>query len=345
MGGPAREAGRRYEGLQQLRLVAAAGILVFHSAHFVGLAAGAPDPFVDFWSQSLFSLGVHLFFGISGFVLMHALTRSTVPRFLAHRLLRIYPPFLLAVAFALGLPWLLFGQRTGVPWKTLTLLPLGPMSLPLLVQWSLTYEIFYYVVAAVLSLLPRRSFRLAAYLAWAGGILVATFIGVKSSFFPTFLTIPWSMFNLCFIGGVLAYEFRDAWGRRPLVLVLVTLIGIAGNYPIDTSIRQYLFLPVATTGLVALAALGSPGAKTSWWRGLLARGGDWSYGLYLLHVAVVTITLRLGAAALAVTHPRLTFLAVALLALILGSAFGAAELALYRRALRTLFPARSMPGA
>jgi peptidoglycan/LPS O-acetylase OafA/YrhL len=330
---------QRFEGLQELRLLAAAAVLAFHSGHFVALHVPAEDAFVRFWTSPIFSLGVNLFFGISGFVLMHALARCPVPRFLALRFLRIYPPFLAAVGLVFLAQWWFLGTFTPVPWASLTLLPLGSMNYPLLVQWSLVYEVFYYVVAAAAALVPRRSIVRWTMWLWAAAIVAGALLGLKSVFFPTFASIGLSLFNLCFIGGVLAYEYRAAWARRRWILLVAAIVGIAGIHPIDASVRQYLLMPFATTGLVSLMASGTERSPRSKWRALLSLGGDWSYGLYLLHVPIITLLLDLGLDARAESHPRAIFLVVAATALVFGSAYGWIELAIYRRARRVVLSA------
>jgi peptidoglycan/LPS O-acetylase OafA/YrhL len=322
---------RRFDGLQQLRLIAAAMVAVFHSAHYVVTQTGTTDPHVTFWTHPFFSQGVYLFFGISGFVLQHALTRYPVPQFLSLRLLRIYPPFLFCVALYYVARTLLLGAAPPMSWRALTLLPFGRVPYPLGIEWSLVYEIFFYVVVALLALPRRRIFARTAFGLWAALTVVASIEGTNTHFFPTFANIGLSLFNLCFIGGALAYEFRDALGRRPILLAGVALAGLVGMFPIDMSGRQFLMLPLATTGIVALAARdGGQGRPVAWWRAQLVRGGDWSYGLYLLHIPIITILLGLAAAP-AARHPRAAFFGVALMALTLGLAYGALEMAAYRR--------------
>jgi exopolysaccharide production protein ExoZ len=326
------DAGRRFEGLQELRLLAAVAVLAFHTGHFVGLNDPAATPLVRFWEKSIFSMGVNLFFGISGFVLMHALTRTPVPQFLVLRFLRIYPPFLAAVALTyLTHRWFL-GEIIPVSPASLTLLPLGPMQYPLLVQWSLVYEIFYYVVVAVGALLPRPAFRWALWL-WSAALIAGAVLGLKTSVFPTFLSIWYSLFNLCFIGGILAYEHRELLARRWWAVAAAGLAAIVGAHPLDNSLRHLVLMPVATTALVSLMARDAA-APRSRWRRFLARGGDWSYGLYLVHVPVITLLLGLGLGALTAARPGAVFLLVGATTLVTGLLYGGIELAVYRRARR-----------
>jgi peptidoglycan/LPS O-acetylase OafA/YrhL len=60
--------------------------------------------------------------------------------------------------------------------------------------------------------------------------------------------------------------------------------------------------------------------------------GDWSYGLYLVHLSVISGLLALGMAA--ALPPIVSFVLLVLVALFVGSAFGAIELTLYRWWLR-----------
>lgn len=102
--------------------------------------------------------GVSIFFLISGFVIPFSLARLAPGQFLVARLLRIYPTYIAASMIMLGLVYLssrYWGQEFQMPigrlMANLTLLQ-GNFGSPTidLVNWTLSIEIKFYIVAALL---------------------------------------------------------------------------------------------------------------------------------------------------------------------------------------------------
>jgi len=132
-------------------------------SQLIGLSAG-PASAVAAAFHSYGNLGVELFFVLSGYLIYGALIRKAPPfgSFMARRIQRIYPAFLVVFAFALALtvlarvpgkipldPW----QATAYLAANLALLPgLIPMVRIVDVAWSLSYEMFFYIVTAALVL-------------------------------------------------------------------------------------------------------------------------------------------------------------------------------------------------
>ncbi|WP_459208216.1 acyltransferase family protein [Pseudomonas sp. MLB6B] len=102
--------------------------------------------------------GVSIFFLISGFVIPFSLNRMTPRPFLVARLLRIYPTYIVASFIMLGLVYLssrYWGQTFAMPLDRLLanlLLVQGNASYPSidLVNWTLSIEIKFYLIAALL---------------------------------------------------------------------------------------------------------------------------------------------------------------------------------------------------
>lgn len=103
-------------------------------------------------------LGVSVFFLISGFVIPFSLARNSPLRFLASRAFRIYPTYFAGTALLLLSTWLssrYWGKEFSVdPFRLLTNLGLvygnlGQTSIDL-VNWSLSIEIKFYIIAALL---------------------------------------------------------------------------------------------------------------------------------------------------------------------------------------------------
>ncbi|WP_176256844.1 acyltransferase family protein [Derxia lacustris] len=114
-----------------------------------------------FWLAHGMRYGVELFFMISGYVIVQSLRRhATVRAFLVDRVLRIFPLWLpLAVVMLFG-QWLYAQYGGGPPAKALGSLPvlLGSLAImapvfPLVTihpaQWSLSYELCFYLFASL----------------------------------------------------------------------------------------------------------------------------------------------------------------------------------------------------
>jgi peptidoglycan/LPS O-acetylase OafA/YrhL len=163
---------RNIPSLDGLRAVS---VLMVISAHMNAPLARLL-PFLPFWIYLDWgSLGVQVFFVISGFLITHLLLKEwnasgtiNLKRFYFRRALRIFPPFYLylAVALALTLAGLFPGSvRAFVVAATYTWNYLGQGSDLLAHTWSLSLEEQFYLLwpAALLFLGRRRSAKLAIW--------------------------------------------------------------------------------------------------------------------------------------------------------------------------------------
>src|SRR5438046_915013 len=137
----------RYDRIQVLRFFAAMGVVLYHTSFYLYTPRPDGSPFVRFFDHH-FGWGVELFFVISGFVIAHTAERMSVGEFARRRFMRIYPAFWLAVAIVLCVKWIIWGGSPGMNdlGRALTLLPMGQVTYQLAVEWTLVYEIFFYVV-------------------------------------------------------------------------------------------------------------------------------------------------------------------------------------------------------
>ncbi|WP_092409923.1 acyltransferase [Pseudomonas sp. NFACC02] len=125
--------------------------------------------------------GVSIFFLISGFVIPFSLARLAPGQFLIARLLRIYPTYIAASLLMLATVWLssrYWGQAFSMPLgrllANLVLLQgnLGSASIDL-VNWTLSIEIKFYIVAALLYRSIRSGNAYPIFL-FAAGVLAGT---------------------------------------------------------------------------------------------------------------------------------------------------------------------------
>jgi exopolysaccharide production protein ExoZ len=153
-------------GIQAARYVAAMAVVVDHYLINLCKMGTLPQDWLPF-AYRLGTLGVCVFFAISGFVMVSskrtAFQQSGAPLdFLVRRVLRIWPMYALATA-------LVFAMKGGADdaygsanfLKSLAFIPYAGadgLYRPVLGQgWTLDYEMFFYGVFAACLVFPRRS--------------------------------------------------------------------------------------------------------------------------------------------------------------------------------------------
>ncbi|WP_433757660.1 acyltransferase family protein [Nocardia sp. CA-135398] len=326
---PTTDAPTRTRGfvpaLEGMRGMAALGVLLTHVAFQTG-AANAPV-LGRIWER--FDMAVAVFFALSGFLLWrpHAQvarglgTAPTVGYYLRHRAARILPAYwAVVVAVLILVPSAAdtAGLRVWVSNLALTQV-FVPLTLTdgLTQMWSLSVEVAFYVVLPLLAFAAVRlrgdaaRWRIPAILALAVLSLGWNFIPVPTpdaihadNWLPGYL--PW------FAGGMLLAELVD---NRDL---LSPRLRVLANQPVMWSIAVVAFLVSATDlggpagltraepwqyaakmgfgaiigfALLAPLVLRPPGARPHRWleSGVAAMIGRWSYGIFLWHLAVLSV--------------------------------------------------------
>lgn len=307
------------QSVQMLRAVAATMVLLYHlvtTAAYGWLpVAGVSDA-----ARSNFSLaelvraigfgGVDLFFVISGVVMVYSSwdhlgePREARP-FLKRRVARIYPLYWVCTAAVLALAWLQpeLASRNKLAWpavvKSLLLWPQAEYPI-VAVGWTLTFEMYFYLVFAALIVLPRRLF-LGAIACWA----VATLPLFWHFDRPEFKQTADGHLSLPLFASPLALEFiagcAIGWlaRRSPMpagmftltagVVMLVVLGGYVGtHFPQEACHglwRVAIFGTASTLIAHGCIAMERDGSLTipNW----LKQCGDASYSLYLTHMYVL----------------------------------------------------------
>jgi exopolysaccharide production protein ExoZ len=226
----------RWLPMEGLRGFAVALVFLVHYASFLGDRINAQ------WLDALHELGnvgVDLFFVLSGFLIYKACIQRPINlrHYAYRRIERIYPTFLAALAIYLLLMFALpsqsklpdgIGAQIEYILANVLLLPgMLPIEPIMTVAWSLSYEVFYYLLAplAVIALRMRLwtpQQRLAFFLAIYAAMIALALIGFEGRF-------RLSMF----LGGMILYEFvtlRPADSRRasaPSDMATFLLVGAA----------------------------------------------------------------------------------------------------------------------
>ena len=271
--------------LQVLRGFAALAVALFHAQEFVSTRRGPTG--LGLFDPRFGLMGVAIFFAISGYLMARLVRASDPATFLAHRVLRILPPFLvLAIGFRLASPVL--GINIPFHALALTLAPVGQAVYPLGGEWTLVCETTFYVVMFLIGVAALTHRIEALALAWLAVIgaawLMRPPISADPAFQPVYavlLTSPCA----AFAGGLLLPSLLKR-GLFPAALGLVAVPLAIASGVFATDANRWIG-GLAAVILVGCAIQAHQMPVRSWPARVLVRFGDWSYVLYLIHVPII----------------------------------------------------------
>jgi exopolysaccharide production protein ExoZ len=305
--------GERLDALQALRAIAAGMVVFAHALGAWGHREGVRPP--DRSLEVVGSLGVKVFFVISGFIITMSVSRMPVAGgfaatrlFLRRRVIRVVPLYWLATGAAIvqtsvhgAAPSLAETARSVafIPYKS------DPVLIP---GWTLNYEMFFYVGVAVVLLLSVRS-RYVALLAAFGALMLLRQAGVLA---PGRLDVVYQWADpllVFFLAGVTLALARDrVRARLPFTLslpgVLLVVLAVVAGYAVAARAglhhaeSVWMVLPIATVCVAVCVLPHIPARTHRRLRTGLVRAGDGSYSTYLTH----TLVLGAGGHLLATVH-------------------------------------------
>jgi peptidoglycan/LPS O-acetylase OafA/YrhL len=238
------------------------------------------------------------FFSISGFI-MSFLIDTGYRNFLPRRLLRAYPTYLCGVIISIIVGYVMWGKLPGRGiFAASSLLPMGPVDLPLRVEWTLIYEIVYYILIAPFATARLRRYFPAFLVLWGLAVLTAYLaFGLREGYvFTTWRTVLFSSYNLYFITGALVYYVQKRTGTvHPaaavgiLVACSVFTVAWGWNRPLGvikslTEIVPWSLCTAAT--LFAVVKLEDRMRHPFFIA--LANFGDYAYAYYLIHAVILS---------------------------------------------------------
>lgn len=235
-------------------------------------------------------LGVPVFFVVSGYCIGLTWSRSPgIADFSRRRFRRIYPAYLASVVLVLliAVAWkvvtgindvTILPQSPGHVTATLLLLTEPATMLPTVnwVYWSLTNEVFYYLVLGLLLLAPAGQARGGCLLATHASLLLVELTGRNFRGSALFFVDHWDVFALGICAFLLVQRRPEAKGFVALSGVHLALQAWQGRSGL------YQIVGLATVILVILPqAHRFPAACRPF-----AAVGRISYSLYLVHVPI-----------------------------------------------------------
>lgn len=334
---------QQLKSVQALRAIAAIAVMMAHLQGLESQLSKSAPLLSPIWISGV--SGVDLFFVISGFIMVWVAgdsprgTQSSL-KFMFSRVLRIYPLWWLFAAVAAAY----FFVSTGQPWdvdhtsdsegpmhllKSFLLLPQG--SPPVLVLgWTLIHEMYFYLMFALILLLPV-GFRKPVFALWALLIITSTALQWTGFFAHSLLSLALFPLTLEFLMGsavawlILSGFTRFAGPALMLGLVLLAFAVVSVDftvaYPLQPTYRMLAYGPAYTLIVYGLVSLERRGTLAGLMPNSLVTVGDWSYSLYLSHILVITALARLYFARFDIAGPfdNLAFVVLASLSAIMVS--------------------------
>ena len=306
-----------------LRGLCAISVLLFHSGFYFENSTGNNTFKILF--GNLFGFGaVAVFFAISGYLMRDLLHRIDAFSFIIHRVVRIYPAY-----YAAGLlAWLAFTYyQAALPISPFaaTLAPVGVVPYPLGVEWSLVYEMSFYIALTLLSAAGAAKLIESTAAGWLVVLVALVLLGLAPvPILPDLSQVFLSPVCIPFAAGMLIRPLMDAGVRPKYLLGLVAIVPLISNYPVALVVAG-----IASAVLVG-CAIELDRSVFRLPRGLarlLDLFGTCSYGIYLCHVPVLRLFYTIVST---MTPTGLVWAAGVLLALGIGIGIGLLDHNLYR---------------
>jgi peptidoglycan/LPS O-acetylase OafA/YrhL len=293
---PGAERNRRDGWIDMFRGFAAVSVVLFHFS--VLPFTGTPGPITSAWRRfwGYGYLGVAVFFALSGYCIARTWLRA--PGWLdfsIRRIRRIYP----AYWSSLGLLILVAGSRklaTGIndvavlprtapaiiATLALATAPLSEVKTVNWVYWTLTCEVIFYVILALVLAFPRA--RVRVLVVAHVGLCAAASSGMISPVGPFFFVDYWPMFGAGAALAIAGDHRSSAW----VMLGACAAYAIAGHH--ESPQTAYAITAFITTALIWFTRRANFPHFLSPFRSL----GLFSYSLYLVHVPIgVYLLMRL----------------------------------------------------
>lgn len=313
------------KNIQALRLLAAALVFLQYAYFFASQTVG--DNAIEFRKFNLGGLGVYIFFIISGFVIALQ-TEKKSEAFAGHRLARIYPAYFIALVVSTAIFYLFSDFRPSFSdVASLLLLPTGTLNSSFQIPyWTLIYEMYFYTLILLLMALTRARPSLinAALLLWLVSIITASHNGIKVNLpSPDYLSIFLSPLNIYFITGFFLARFSLSGNQTAARLAFL----VVGFELVFYAELRYI-LSICVFGAMVLIFI----TQLKPLPAVLNRLGDYSYGIYLLHLPIIyCLYLALKSAGASFTT---SLLVMTVVALPIAIGFGKFEYWLYQKKIR-----------
>ena len=326
---PGSSTKKKLEIIQACRGIAALLVVLFHVTEF------SQQKLNQNFLSGLFTFGgsgVDFFFVLSGFIIFFAHRadigqKQKLNTFIVKRVIRVYPLYWIITLVLLPIYFLVPTFGTGherdpsVILKSLLLYPQANFPI-LIVGWTLSYEIFFYLLFGLAIWFTPKVSRFIL-LSWLGGTLAFFWFSLSdralSTQPPLLLNFIFNSHNLEFSLGCLAayLVLEERIKRGKLWLIVGTLLFVASGLGDNSKLIEipdviaYGFPSMLIVLGAASVDLNQSIRVPAWLNEL----GDASYSIYLVHYPCLAATFKI-AIALNIVGLLGNFLSMSLLAAI-----------------------------
>ena len=294
--------------IQFLRAVACLLVVAHHTirAYTANSDAGWTKPWLvdDKNLYDVMAIGVDVFFVISGFIMVRVSQayidkRKPISDFLYRRVVRIYPPYLIVTCVLILLAISVYVRRGEVSFdlgayrivSSLLLFPSYNSShfiQPILgVGWTLSYEMYFYIVFALAIFLFGKNF-LVPMIAFLLAVIILARVFDATGAFSAFLknTIVIEFILGCLVARVLLPVSKVPVLRLwPVALAFGAALLIVFT---PTPTTRFIFWGIPSALVVLFLLCGELKGYRSYPKTLILLG-DASYSIYLVHVPLIYI--------------------------------------------------------
>ena len=294
---PRAALGRTVVSIQFLRFLAALAVVLYHAYEAASRGLASPPAALDYLFR-MGAAGVHIFFCISGFVMVYtSFCRDVGPftsgDFLLKRGLRIYPIYWLCAGAYLLFHFVtrsVYPVSGGEVLGALALVP-GYASAIIGPAWTLMFEVYFYLCFCVFMVAGLRT----GLIAMTGFFLLCMVLRVVAPGVPLHPIMTNSLLLEFAAGAWLGWVAiaRPAWLAAiwPAALLL-GVAAFAGGYAFGYNRLPSAFVWGFPSLLVLIGAVGMEAAgRMPRAFARLAFLGDGSYFLYLSHILLIDMLL------------------------------------------------------
>ncbi len=285
------------DNIQMLRALAALFVVLHHALpHYY--AMGGTLSFIGALSKWGF-VGVDIFFVISGYIMAYSTfnkerTLTNAKIFLKHRFARIYLGYL-----PFFLMMLLIRNSENPDTLTsldfvgsLFLLNTNMYELVLPISWSLSYELYFYLLFVFTFFLPLKKLSLILPVLTLIVLIIALNTPQNQA-----VSLFYSPLLLEFFSGIFLYMFHTTIAKTKMLPITIAMIGIGYSYGIIHAVENGLLRVIcygsAAVGVVWLAIILEE-KKLYKAHPFFVKLGDASYTLYLSHLIILELFFSIG---------------------------------------------------
>jgi len=302
---------KRYDSVQAFRGLAAIAVMFFHFRWLINDQFPNVGNYLFGWG----AIGVDLFFVISGFVITLSAQKlgtgkAASTSFIKSRFSRIMPTYfiILLITFLLsgGMSTFHYPDKLENLLSALTFRPIYTNNAPFYVddsgmygvRWTLNYEIYFYLVAALCLLTKKPLTCLLSYFS-AALIIIPMINGHQFTlssdgyqFNNPYLNLFTNPISWMFISGVLIALLAPMAKHVPTLLKVLYLSCVTIYAGYSLFINKNIGHGLSTSGLPLIMFMSGVVMNDSWLRVITPRWlifiGNISYSLYLIHTLMNT---------------------------------------------------------